>query len=90
MSARTCRPGCDRYVPPARAFCPACWRLVPKDLQRTVYRSWDEVGRCTATVESHHRILGLVAEGLAGRSWDEVRDELGRPQRTSRGERCEA
>lgn len=40
MSAGTCPTGCGRSVRAGHLMCGACWREVPRHLQRDVHRTW--------------------------------------------------
>ena len=35
-----CPIGCGRNCKPGHLMCSGCWRLVPRDLQQEVYRTW--------------------------------------------------
>jgi hypothetical protein len=46
---------------------------VPKTLQKSLYRSWDQLRARTIAVGDHVELMKLLAAGLSGdRTWDDV------------------
>lgn len=72
MSQRRCRRSCAAMVPSHRAFCPACWRTIPRRVQRAVYDSYDG-GRYRDGILAHMDLLEEVEAALEGeRPWGSV------------------
>lgn len=40
-----CPASCGRYQQPGRFLCTPCWRKLPDDMQRAVWRTWHAVER---------------------------------------------
>lgn len=81
MTARThrCRRSCSASVRNDHAFCPACWRRVPRPVQKLVYRSWAKVQEDRNALYDHQELLQLVEDGLEGdREWESVSAEAAR------------
>jgi hypothetical protein len=50
--------GCTRRVPSHQLLCAPHWRAVPRDLQRALYRTWDN-GRGAGT-DAHNEAMHAV------------------------------
>ena len=68
MSVHTCHArGCSTPVPPKMLMCLPHWRMVPTELQREVYRTYQpgqEHGRFTPT-EAWHRAADAAIQAVA-------------------------
>jgi hypothetical protein len=59
---------CDRARRPDHAMCATCWRQVPADLQRAVYRAWRERQRgYEGATERHLQAVENACAAVEGR-----------------------
>lgn len=65
--------GCPNFKPHDHAMCRPCWRQVPRELQRAVYRAWRERGRDYPGADARHlQALEDAAASVEGREPEEL------------------
>ncbi len=71
--------GCDHEHPPEHAMCSDHWRMVPRGIQRRVYRTWRDRRRPNAGTRELRAHLQALEDAVASVEGREARELFNDP-----------